>query len=477
MTPNYRLASWLLVASLTAALTAVTTVQALRRYDELRTGWSWDLAYYNQWFWSLTQADGQLSVRPVASYAEEGPSVWKMNYLAPIRLALVPFYRIHPDPRTLLVIQNIMFWWIIPAVSTLARSESRSEAIAVSAAALVPFAPLLWPLVWNDFRELQLALPFVLWAVQGIRGRRVGLAAVGVLGMLACRQEFAVMVATFAFLPPRAPEELTRTLKWRQALFSIGLAWLLFGFFGYLRFKVAPGAPNQFIDQFLGPRATVLQTLETSADLLIYGLGAWALFACLAPRVVILAVPWIWSLCNGRWSLRFLATGEWHHVRYTVLPVAMILAAGVIGYARLGAWFKARRGGWFLLALIWFVAALAGGLGLRELTARMSCIPRPISAQEADAIWYWIGQVGPEEGVLAAYEVTAPLSSRKRLFSYVLEQNKPRGFPRLGPEFQWIFLRDKALDFRVFLDQGFDVVYKGDFLTVLHRASQSGKEP
>jgi hypothetical protein len=45
MTPNHRLVSWLLVASLTAALTAVTTVQALRRYHELRTGWSWDLAY------------------------------------------------------------------------------------------------------------------------------------------------------------------------------------------------------------------------------------------------------------------------------------------------------------------------------------------------------------------------------------------------------------------------------------------------
>ena len=117
--------------------------------------------------------------------------------------SLVPFYGIYPDPRTLLVIQNIMFWWIIPAAYTLARSESRSEPIAVSAAALVPFLPLLWPLVWNDFRELQLAMPFVLWAVQGIRGRQVGLAAVGVLGMLACRQEFAVMVATFAFLPPR----------------------------------------------------------------------------------------------------------------------------------------------------------------------------------------------------------------------------------------------------------------------------------
>jgi hypothetical protein len=294
--------------------------------------------------------------------------------------------------------------------------------------------------------------------------------------MLACRQEFAVMVATFAFLPPRQPEDLTRTLKWRQALFSIGLAWLLFGFFGYLKFVVGSGAANQFIDQFLGPRATVLQTLQTSADMLIYGLAAWVLFACLAPRVAILAVPWIWSLCDGRWSLRFLATEEWHHVRYTVPSVAMILAAGVIGYARLGAWLKPRREGWILVALTWILAALAGGLGLSNLSARMSCIPRPIITQEAADIRYWIHQVGPEEGVLAAYEVTAPLSSRKRLFSYVLDQNKPRGFPQLGHEFQWIFLRNKDLDPTVFRDQGFEVVYKGDFLTVLHRASQSRKQ-
>ncbi len=470
MNSNHRLVSWLLVASLTAALTAVTAAQALQRYQQFRTGWSWDLAYYNQWFWTLTQGDGQISVRPAASYAEEGPSVWKMNYLAPIRLALAPFYTIYPDPRTLLIIQNIMFWWVIPAAYTLARSESNSELVGVSAAALVPFAPLLWPLVWNDFRELQLAMPFVLWAVQGIRSRRLGLSAVGVGGMLACRQEFAVMLATFAFLPPRQSEDLSRTLKWRQALFALGLAWFLFGFLGYLKLMVAPSAPRQFIDQFLGPRATILQTLETSADMLFYGLAAWAVFACLAPRVAILAVPWIWSLCNGRWAIRFLATEEWHHVRYTVFPVVMVLASGVVGYARLGTWLKQRQAGSLLIVLVWLAAAIAGGLGLRDLSGRMSHVPRPIEADEADAVWYWIRQVGPEEGVLATYEVTAPLSSRKHLFSYILEQNKPRGFPRLGPEFQWIFVRNKDFDIAVFQDQGFDLVHRGQFLTIMHRA-------
>ena len=51
--------------------------------------------------------------------------------------------------------------------------------------------------------------PFVLWAVQGVRSRSAGWAALGIAGMLACRQEFAVMVATFAFLPPRRPESLS----------------------------------------------------------------------------------------------------------------------------------------------------------------------------------------------------------------------------------------------------------------------------
>ncbi len=469
MTSTHRLVSWMIVATLTAALTALTAVQALRRYQELRTGWSWDLAYYNQSYWSLTRSDGLISVRPFASYAVEGPSVWKMNYLAPIRLVLVPFYLIHPDPRTLLLIQNIVFWWVIPAAYTLARAESRSEAIAVSAAALIPLTPLLWPLVWNDFRELQLAIPFVLWAVQGIRGRQTGLAGLGIAGMLACRQEFGAMVATFAFLPARQPESLGRTLRWRQVLFTLGLAWVLFGFFGYLRFMVAKGSPGQYIEQFAGPRASVLQTAGTSAELLLAGTGAWAIFACLAPRVAILAAPWVWSLCNGRWALRFLETTEWHHVRYTALAVAVVLAAGVIGYARLGTWLRSRREGPFLLATVWVAAAVGCAAGMRDLSARMDRIPSPISREEAETIWYWIRQVGPEDGVLAAYEVTAPLSSRKRLYSYVMDQNKPAGFPSLGPEFQWLFLENRAIDVKVFLDQGFEPVHRGAFLTVLRR--------
>jgi hypothetical protein len=454
-----------------AVLSVVTTSQSLRRYDDLRSGWSWDLAYYNQWFWALTQGDGTVTVRPVSAFAQEGPSVWKMNYLAPIRLAIVPFYRIFPDPRTLLILQNLWFWWVIPAAYGMVRSESHSEGVALSAAALVPLTPLFWPLVWNDFRELQLVAPFVLWAVQGVRSRSARLAAPGIAGMLACRQEYAIVVATLALLPPRRPESLTVTLRWRRATVLIGLCWVVFGYFGYLSWMVGRGAPDGFIDQFLGPKAPLHETLQTSAEALVLGMGGWAVLACLTPRVAILAVPWIWSLCSGRWALRFLEGPEWHHVRYAMPMAALVLAAGLIGYARLATWLLSRRAGRTWLALAWSGAAAMGGVGLWDVTHRLDRVPVLIDRPEARAIWTWIRQVGPDDAVLADYEVSAPLSSRRRLYSYILDANLPKGFPQLGPEFRWLLVRTDYPLLKLLLDQGFDVVHRGPYLTIARRGT------
>jgi uncharacterized membrane protein len=460
---------WLFLVMLTAAATALSTYQSLLRYDELRSGWSWDLAYYNQWFWALTKGDGIVTVRPLAAYAQEGPSIWKMNYLAPIRLLLTPLYVLNPDPRTLIVIQNVVFWWIIPAAYGLVRSESNSDAAALSAASLVPLTPLLWPLVWNDFRELQLVGPFVLWAVQGVRSRSDRLAALGIIGMLACRQEFAVVVASFAILPPRQSEPLSVTLRWRQATFLTGLVWLLFGFFGYLKLAVGRGAPDAFIDQFLGPKATIAQTLATSSSTLFVGMGAWAFLCCVAPRVAILSLPWIWGLCSGRWAMRFLETEDWHHVRYTVPMVFLVLAAGLIGYARVGSWLSRRRGAPVWQTLAWMIAAAITAVGLRDVTTRMSHVPVIIDRQESEQIWSRIEQVAPNDAVLADYAVSAPLSSRRSLYSYVMIPNLPEGFPSLRPEFRWLFVKNDFIFLKPLLDQGFETVYRGKYLTIARR--------
>ena len=68
-------------------------------------------------------------------------------------------------------------------------------------------------------------------------------------------------------------------------------------------------------------------------------------------------MPWIWGPCSGRWAMQILATTEWHHVRYVMPMVILVLAAGLIGYARLGSWLLVRgRAGRAGLGLAWVCA-------------------------------------------------------------------------------------------------------------------------
>jgi hypothetical protein len=454
---------------LTVAVTGYSVVTSLERYRALRSGWSWDLAYYNQWFWALTKGDGLITVRPMAAYADEGPSIWKMNYVAPIRLAIAPCYALFPGPETLLVVQSVMFWWLIPAAFTLVRSESGSDLVALAAAALVPATPLLWPLAWNDFREVQIALPFVLWAIQGYRARKPWLSALGIGTMLACRQEFAIVTASLAILPAKEPEDVGRTYRWSQAVLLIGACWMLFVFFGYLKWTVGSNAPARYVEQFGGPKAPLSQTLSTAAEFLALGLGSWAVLACFAPRAALVALPWLWGLSNGKWALRYLGTEHWHHVRYAAPMVVLVLAAGLLGWARVARWVARfpRRG--IALCCAWLVAA--GGLVAadRILFKQFSAYQPPISRSEAANVWHFVKLVGPDETVLAVYDVAAPLSSRRRLFSYVLEQNRPKGYPHLDPEFRWVFFRKDDLAREILIDQGFTPVYDGSFLTIFRR--------
>jgi Predicted membrane protein (DUF2079) len=461
--------AWLAVLALTVALSAFTTRQALVRYREFRTGWSWDLAYYNQWFWQVVHGRSAVTVQPLSAYALEGPQVWRMNYLAPIRLVLLPAYALVPRPETLLVIQNMVIWLVIPAGFTLVRAETRSTLIGLAGAGLVPFTPLLWPLVWNDFRELQLALPFVLWAVQGVRGRRLALTVVGVGGMLACRQELAAVVVTLALLPARAPEDVGRSYRWAHDLIVIGVAWVLFGFFAYLQFVVGGASVKDYIRQFTGSKAPIEETLCTSAEFLTLGLGAWAVFLAASPRAALLVLPWLWSLSSGQWAIRELSTRNWHHVRYTAPFVAVGLAAGLVGFGRVASGLLRWRYGATWLSLLWVAAAGASSFAIADLAHRVALQPRPIGPEEAREVWRCIDQVGPEDVVLAHYDVAAPLSSRRSLYSYVLMTNRPPRYPLLRPEFSWVFYRNDGLDLGGFEPQGFTVVHKGPALTIFRR--------
>ena len=461
---------WALAWTVAAASAAGSIAWTLHRYEALRSGWSWDLAYYNQWAWSLVEGDGLLTVRPLASFGEEGPAAWKMNYLAPIRYLILPFYAIEPGPKTLLVLHGLIFWTVVPATFGLVRFESRSAAAGLWAIGLVAATPLLWALAVNDFRELQLALPFAVCGYWGVRARRIGLTALGIGGLLACRQEFALLVASLSVLPPAVPEGIASRRRWATVLAWVGVGWFLVGYLGYLRLMIGSTAPGFYLKEFGGPRPGVLEMGLTAVIFLVAGMASWSFWMGFAPRSALLALPWIYSLAAGRWAYRQLGSEQWHHVRYAAPMAATVLAAGLIGFGR--AWrlgWRSRLGRPILAALVLGAIGLQVA-GLAMLKAKFAAIPETITEAEARDLWDQIRQVGPDDGVLAHYEVTAPLSSRRLLWSYVLDANKPRGYPtRLEPSIRWAFLKRGDLPPNVLTDQGFEVVHRGPRFEIYRR--------
>src|SRR5262249_20273310 len=134
---------------------------------------------------------------------------------------------------------------------------------------------------------------------------------------------------------------------------------------------------------------------------------------------------------------------------------------------------RAGGGGGAGVAAAWVAAAAVGACGIRAAPRREAPPPAVIDRQEAEEIWAWIRQVEPDDAVLADYEVSAPLSSRHRLYSYIMDVNLPPGFPHLGPEFRWLFVRNDLPPLHSLLDQSFRVVHRGPYLTIAHRRTIS----
>ena len=463
---------WAIALAVMAAVSAWTNGQTIERYRAFRSGWSWDLAYYNQWCWSITRGDAVLTVRPIAAFMTEGPPAWKTNHYSPMmRWFVLPLYDRWPSPITLLVIHGVVFWWVVPAAYGLVRHETRSPLAALLALPLVLLTPLLVPLSLNDLRELQLGVPFALWAVDGVRGRSKGLTLLGVLGLLAARQEYALWVALLALVPPRREEDVVQRFRWCAALWFAGLAWLLVWYFGYLAAVGGWSIPEQYLGQFRGSGPSFWQALGTALEMLFLGLGAWALLGLAAPRLALLAVPWLWSLANGRWAMRLIATESWHHVRYTAPFVVWGLAAGLVGWSKGWNWSgRVERTAWLRFALVLgsYTLMLPAFLYVQHQFAQ---VPRPISPSDVPALWQWIDRVGPGDGVIAHYDVTAPLSSRRLLYSYVMDPNKPPGYPNhLEDSIQWVFCHPGDLAPDTLETQGFARVFEGQTIEVFHRA-------
>ena len=231
------------------------------------------------------------------------------------------------------MVEAVLLWMVVPAAFVLAKGESGSVFLGLASACLVPLTPLLVPIAANDFRELQLAIPFIVLAVEGMRGRRRWLATAGIAGMLACRQEYAVLVASLGLIPPRQPEDLGRTARWVRA--DLLRRGRLVADLPALP-RVRPGLRHRdwIHPPVRGAKVPFEAALPAAGEIILLGLGAWSAMLVGLPRMWLVVFPWAWCVARAGQTIGGVGTEYWSSVRYMAPLAGVGIAAGLVGLCR-----------------------------------------------------------------------------------------------------------------------------------------------
>ena len=87
--------------------------------------------------------------------------------------------------------------------------------------------------------------------------------------------------------------------------------------------------------------------------------------------------------------------------------------------------------------------------------------PRRSTARRPNRSGPGFARSAADDALMVDYEVSAPLSSRRQIYGCELDANLPQGFPQLGPEFRWLFIRNTNRFYNPLLEQGFEIVHHG----------------
>ena len=399
------LAVWAGVAGFAALFGGLS----VRRHEAFSTA-RFDLGNMVQAVWSTAHG------HPLRVTDLDGDQVLRLGaHVDPALVLLAPLWWLWPSPKMLLVVQAVAVALGAVPVYRLAQKHLRSS----RAGTMFAFAYLLYPpttwLALNEFHPGGLAMPALLWAFWYLDEDRLALFAVFALFAACCREDIPLVFIGFGIWYALAHGR--RAVG--AAIAIAGLAWTV------LAVKVViphvRGGETAFAGRYgeakasLGDPAALLRLVfdRGGVHYLLDLLLPLAALSLLAP-VALAALPGL--------ALNLLSatpTQTSIHFHYTAAITPALVAAAVLGAARLRAHWRLPAAG------IALAAALVGNYRLgaiplwRELPGGETLQARDANVTEHDRIAARALKLIPSSAVVSATNsLGAHLSARRRFLSF-----------------------------------------------------------
>ena len=303
-----RLVPYALGAVLAAAY-ATLSVQRFSRFDTP----SWDNAIFTQ---------------AIAGYANLGAPVVDIkgpgfnilgDHFSPIIALVAPFYRIFPDPRTLLVAQAVAVGFSVVPIARLAiRRLGLGSGLAVAMAYGLSFG--IASAVYVDFHEVAFAAPLLALAGEAYVDRRWGPVALWAGPLLLVKEDLGLTVVAVGAAVAVSGAKKIGSLLMVGGLAGFALVLLV------LIPAVNPGGGYDYVDVLgggsagVGPVATLMTQWDTKAMTVLVTLGVTGFLALRSPWVLVAGPTLAWRFVGDNayyWDTDF-------HYSLVLMPVVFV---------------------------------------------------------------------------------------------------------------------------------------------------------
>lgn len=204
--------------------TAATCWMNRVKYVSLRSSDPYDLAYFHNAVFNVTQGRTDTYVLPWAWFDQtdhDGPSIFRTTHFSPMQiLTLYGARRL----ETLMLFQSAMIAAGAVPLFLMARRRTGDHRLALLLSASWLLHPAILHMAFNDYRPVQLGMAaalFALWFHATQRPVAFGLSA---LVMLACRPEYLFLLALFGLMNIRLLPRGGR-IRWIVAPVVMAALW------------------------------------------------------------------------------------------------------------------------------------------------------------------------------------------------------------------------------------------------------------
>jgi uncharacterized membrane protein len=412
-----------LVLVAAAAWTAGFASLSVLRQDAFFTG-RFDMGNMVQAVWSTAHG------HPLRMTGLHGDQISRLGaHVDPILVLYAPLWWIWPSPALLLVTQAIAIGLGALPVFWLARKHLRSARAGLGFACAYLLYPATDWLALNEFHPVALATPLLLFAFWYLDEERLLPFAVFAVAASLCKEEIALVVAGFG---------VWYALSHRRRLAggtiaALGLAWgviaigVIIPHFNdgqtsdfYGRYSEVGGSAGGIVKTAFTHPIRILEAAFSGRDLhYLLQLGIpLALVFCLAPLVLVATLPEL-----GINLLSAVTTQTSIHFHYTAGLIAPLIAASVLGAARLRRWAVP-------VAAVVLLAALIGNYrlgpipGWRHVPGGQDFQATAARVTDHDRVAERALRLIPDDAVISATNsLGAHLSARRRFLSFPFLQD------------------------------------------------------